>query len=223
MHRLDESSGDTRPDRRVAKTVRALKAALADLILEKGYDVVTVQNIIDRAEVSRSTFYAHFIDKDDLVLAILKDLEVAPPDPATWAHDDPPFAWTGQLFGHLASGRRLFRAVAGSPSGQLTRREMDRWLGGLAGAELRRLGVHKRHDPRSVEIAARYVVWTFLGFMNWWTEEANADLDAETVDAMFRSLALPGVAMFLGLEPSGWAGPAVAGQRASSQPSVPDR
>lgn len=209
MHQRHES-GDSRPDRRVTKTTRALKAALAELILEKGYDAVTVQNVIDRAEVSRSTFYAHFIDKDDLVLAIFRDLEEAPPDPATWARDDPPFAWTRQLFRHLASGRRLFRAVAGSPSGHLTRHETDRWLGDLARAELRRLGVHKRNDPRSLEIAARFVVWTFLGFMNWWTEEANADVDAETVDAMFRSLALPGVAELVGLERSGWAGPAIA-------------
>jgi AcrR family transcriptional regulator len=54
-----------RPDRRVSKTRKALKEALTDLILEKGYEAVTVQDVIDRADVGRSTFYAHFIDKDD--------------------------------------------------------------------------------------------------------------------------------------------------------------
>ena len=60
-----------RPDRRVGKTRKALKEALTDLILEKGYEGVTVQDVIDRADVGRSTFYAHFVDKDGLLMAIL--------------------------------------------------------------------------------------------------------------------------------------------------------
>ena len=51
-----------RPDRRVNRTRRALKDALCDLILEKGYEHVTVGDVLDRADVGRSTFYAHFVD-----------------------------------------------------------------------------------------------------------------------------------------------------------------
>ena len=71
----------SRPDRRVGKTRKALKEALTDLILEKGYEAVTVQDVIDRADVGRSTFYAHFVDKDDLLMAILADLEMPGLDP----------------------------------------------------------------------------------------------------------------------------------------------
>ena len=73
-----------RPDRRVGKTRKALKEALTDLILEKGYESVTVQDVIDRADVGRSTFYAHFVDKDDLLMAILADLEMPGLDPTSW-------------------------------------------------------------------------------------------------------------------------------------------
>ena len=72
--------GEARPDRRVARSRRALKEALTDLILERGYESVTVQDVIDRADVGRSTFYAHFLDKDDLLMAILADLEMPAPD-----------------------------------------------------------------------------------------------------------------------------------------------
>ena len=65
-----------RPDRRVNRTRRALKEALTDLILEKGYEHVTVGDVLDRADVGRSTFYAHFVDKDALLMAILADLDV---------------------------------------------------------------------------------------------------------------------------------------------------
>jgi AcrR family transcriptional regulator len=195
-----ETTGAPRPDRRVGKTKRALKEALTGLILEKGYEGVTVQDIIDRADVGRSTFYAHFVDKDELMMAIFSDLHVPAPEPSSWQPSDPPFAWTLHLFRHFGTGKRIFKAVAGSQSGALARRETEEWLDGLARAELRRLGAHKRHDAKQVDLVARFVVGTFIGFMNWWMADENTDLDAEVVDAAFRSLVLPGVASVLGLE-----------------------
>jgi len=55
-------------DRRTQKTKKFLAEALKQLILEKGYDAVTVQDIIDRADVGRSTFYAHYEGKDQLLV-----------------------------------------------------------------------------------------------------------------------------------------------------------
>ncbi|MCB0097425.1 MAG: TetR/AcrR family transcriptional regulator, partial [Caldilineaceae bacterium] len=57
-----------KPDRRIQKTRRALQDALLTLIVERRYDKITVQDILDRANVGRSTFYAHYRDKDDLLL-----------------------------------------------------------------------------------------------------------------------------------------------------------
>ena len=132
---------ERRPDRRVGKTRKALKEALTDLILEKGYESVTVQDVIDRADVGRSTFYAHFVDKDDLLMAILADLEMPGLDPTSWKADDPAFGWTLALFRHFGSGKRLFKAVAGGQSGSLARRETTRRLEELTEAELSRLKV----------------------------------------------------------------------------------
>lgn len=64
-------AAEARADRRVTKTRRAVKDAPVRLILEKGYEAVTVQDIIDRADVGRSTFYAHFVDKDELRARVL--------------------------------------------------------------------------------------------------------------------------------------------------------
>ena len=193
-----ESTG--RPDRRVSRTRKALKEALTDLILEKGYEAVTVQDVIDRADVGRSTFYAHFIDKDDLLMAILADFEVPGPDTSTWKPDDPAFGWTLELFRHFGSGKRLFKAVASSQSAALARRETTQRLEDLARAELQRLRAARKLDPFRVETVVRFLVGTFIGFMDWWMREENEHLPAEHVDHAFRSLVLPGVANVLELE-----------------------
>ena len=195
-----EEGREARPDRRVARSRRALKEALTDLILERGYEAVTVQDVIDRADVGRSTFYAHFLDKDDLLMAILAGLEMPAPDHTTWAPDDPAFGWTLELFRHFGSGRRLFKAVAGSQSGALARRETTRRLEDLAGAELSRVGAGRKLDALRLEIVGRFLVGTFIGFMDWWMREENEHLPAEQVDHAFRSLVLPGVANVLELD-----------------------
>jgi AcrR family transcriptional regulator len=187
-------------DRRVNKTRKALKEALADLILEKGYEGVTVQDVIDRADVGRSTFYAHFVDKDDLLMAILADLDVPGPDASSWQSDDPAFGWTLELFRHFGSGRRLFKAVASSQSGALARRETTQRLEDLARAELTRLHAGRKLDAFKLEVVVRFLVGTFIGFMDWWLRDENRQLSAEQVDQSFRSLVLPGVSNVLELE-----------------------
>lgn len=57
-----------KPDRRTQKTKKFLAEALMALIIEKGYDAVTIQDIIDRANVGRSTFYSHYESKDQLLI-----------------------------------------------------------------------------------------------------------------------------------------------------------
>jgi AcrR family transcriptional regulator len=54
-------------DRRIQRTKQLLSEALMALVIEKGYEAVTVQDIIDRANVGRSTFYAHFENKEQLL------------------------------------------------------------------------------------------------------------------------------------------------------------
>src|SRR6266511_3052594 len=61
-------------DRRVRRTRRTLHEALIALILERGYERVTVQDILDRADVGRSTFYAHYRDKEALLLTSFDDV-----------------------------------------------------------------------------------------------------------------------------------------------------
>ena len=59
-------SDGTKPDRRVERTREALLRALRDLLFERGYDGFVVRDIVERANVGRSTFYEHFEGKDEI-------------------------------------------------------------------------------------------------------------------------------------------------------------
>jgi len=103
-------------DRRVRKTRRQLRDALVALILEKGWDTVTVQDVCAKADVGRSTFYVHFADKEDLLLSGFDDLHASLERGSASA--DQPFAFAAPLFQHAAENHDLLLAVAGRQSGQ---------------------------------------------------------------------------------------------------------
>ena len=54
-------------DPRVKRTRRLILQAFGDLLAEKSFDAVSVQDVTDRAQINRATFYAHFQDKYELL------------------------------------------------------------------------------------------------------------------------------------------------------------
>ena len=60
-------------DRRVRRTRDLLGDALVALMQEKPFETITVQHVLDRARIGRSTFYTHYRSKDDLFLSDLED------------------------------------------------------------------------------------------------------------------------------------------------------
>src|SRR5262247_4271324 len=61
-------------DRRIQRTEALLRDALTSLIREKAYDSIAVKEILDRANVGRSTFYTHFRDKDELLASGIQQM-----------------------------------------------------------------------------------------------------------------------------------------------------
>jgi AcrR family transcriptional regulator len=101
-------------DRRIQKTKKALTEALIQLILAKGYEKVTIQDIIDKANVGRSTFYIHYESKAQLLLDGHNNLNVS-----MFTIEAGKQLNFENLFEHIAQNQQLAKAMLGEKSGQM--------------------------------------------------------------------------------------------------------
>src|SRR5277367_642601 len=102
-------------DRRVLRTRDTLGDALVELMQEKTFDEITVQEVLDRAGVGRSTFYAHYRDKDDLFLSDVEDFFGMMGKLLTRYSVSPErVAPVAELFAHIAEAREFYLALVAS-------------------------------------------------------------------------------------------------------------
>ena len=184
-------------DRRVRRTRELLRRALLELILEKGYARVTVQEIIDRADVGRSTFYAHFRDKEDLLVHGLEELRaelVAGPGEAPGG-GSPSLA----VFEHFRESQEVWRAMAGRRGADAFVRHLHELLLGAVEAQLRaRAPDGATRVP--VPALAEFAVSTMIGLGVRWWRMGEEPISAREVDRLYRELTEP--AIEAGLRPA---------------------
>jgi AcrR family transcriptional regulator len=177
-------------DRRVRRTRRLLQDALVALIIERGYERVTVQEVLDRADVGRSTFYAHFRDKDALFTSCFDDLrddlqrELDAMDP-----DGPPGPArpVGVIFGHADRHREVYRAVCGRPGGTVATRHLHDVIVTLLRGHLGGVGTRL-----PVDLVAEYHASALLGVLVWWVRQ-DFPYGAAEMSRMCQELTAPGV------------------------------
>ena len=185
-------------DRRVRRTRKALHDALLGLMAEKSYDAVTVQDIIDRADVGRSTFYSHFSDKRDLLDSGFEDLnQLLAQRPAHVRGGMLRFSLP--LLEHAHSHRRLARALVARRGGSPVH---DRFLGVLTStirAELDELVAQHKGAIRADDLTVDYIAGALLAVITGWLDTARHKTPAE-VDALFHTLVDPGLRAALQLD-----------------------
>lgn len=185
-------------DRRVQKTLQVLHQALIELILEKGYDAITIKDIVDKANVGRSTFYAHYDSKEKLLEGGLADLRklLSAHQKAAFAapegHGKTSLAFSRALFEHANGYRDVYRAMVGKRGGAVVIGRMRALLTELVQQELGSIPMQRDiiDIPRSAVI--QYVVGSLLSVLTWWVDE-KTKLSPEEADAIFRRLTLPSV------------------------------
>jgi len=176
-------------DRRVQRTRRLLQDAFVATVIEKGYEAATVQDIIDRADVGRATFYAHFADKQTLLTSRLEDLRGLLLAQQRQSPDSLGFSLA--MLEHARSHLAMYRAIVGHESGAFIIQRIHRTIADLAANDVNALAA--KASPQRRQLAVEFVAGAFMAVLTWWLDQGAALAPAE-VDAIFRRLVLEGLA-----------------------------
>ena len=193
-------------DRRIRRSREALHRALIALVLEKGYETVTIQDIVARADVGRSTFYAHFDSKEDLLtsgMAELRTLLLAHQEAALAGRgglDARSLGFSRALFEHVPSYREVYRALVSERGSAIVLNRLRGLLADLVRRDLAAMAPPEEGGPVPRSALVHFVVGALIAMLTWWTER-NCDLPPASVDAMFRRLTIPALAAALGTTP----------------------
>lgn len=177
-------------DRRVKKTIASLRSALIELILEKHYDSISVQDIIDRADVGRSTFYSHFRDKEDLLIGDWKKFLGLL---AAHIDLDPVAAKLAPVDGlmhHLKDFHAFYRALVRSGKSDRLFSLGTEFLAEKIEEKIKTQDFAKMSVPPAV--CSHYLALQIFGLLQWWLDR-NMPYTPEEMDRMFHDLVSPGI------------------------------
>ena len=195
LHQAEKKEARTgkKTDRRILRTRDRLGDALIELIQEKPFDQVTVQEVLDRAGVGRSTFYLHYRDKDDLFLSDAEDFLEAIAGVLTRHKDKSDrVAPVAEFFAHIAEAKKLHDALV--ESGRI-HDFLELAQGHFArGIEQRlRDSPRARSVPRSeLGVRSYALAGTMMSMLKWWLDR-GAKETAKQMDETFHALVWKGM------------------------------
>ena len=188
-----------REDRRSRRTRRMLGEALVALMLEKRYDTITVQEIIDRANVGRSTFYAHFLDKEDLLQIQVAELVVNLGRHMEGGGAGNRLVPSLELLRHLRESYDLIHALVRGRAMETVLKTMQAHLSLHAEAQLARRLPPGRPPAIPLPVVAQHVAGSLVTLFQWWLDRGMPE-SPEQIEEYFLQLVRPGVREATGLE-----------------------
>ncbi len=166
----------TKTDRRVERTRELLQKALIELIAEHGYDTITIQDIADRANVGRTTFYLHYSSKDELFMscheAIVGQFHIGLFHPLSREEQlstKIPSEMTS-AYRHLEERRALLYPIFEGKDSQLILRQIRDRSAREIETNLRTIFV-EADSVIPLDMLANYLAGAQIALMQWWLEE----------------------------------------------------
>jgi AcrR family transcriptional regulator len=177
-----------REDRRVRRTRDSLAAAMMELMVRKRFDRITVQDLLDQANVGRSTFYSHWRGKEDLLLT---HFDAMLESTVGGQEHDPSALPTLGLIRHIGSQHRLYRALVWGRRAELILRRAEDYLTARFLKDLTRLSGPGAPDVPLAD-AARFAASAFLAQLRGWLDQ-DMPISPEELNRRYHALVLPGL------------------------------
>ena len=190
-------------DARVRRTQRRLREAIVSLIHEKNYPAIVVDEILERADVGRSAFYAHFPNKDALLASGIEQMlqptapRTPPPSVGRFGNGNI-LRFSFPVFEYISQSRHASAAKMGRTGRHIVHQHLHRVLVERIRDEVGH--ALQRGDGLAAvpaDLATEYIVATFILILNWWVESKSA-LSAREVNDLFLALVVPALTSTFG-------------------------
>ncbi|MCI0521242.1 MAG: TetR/AcrR family transcriptional regulator [Chloroflexi bacterium] len=220
---MNNSSAQTIPnarerklDRRIYRTRRQLQEALFSIILEKGFEAVTVEEITSRADLGRTTFYLHYRDKEDLLMASIGELvnelidQMSNLTLADWNMESgeatTSIAPVSTLpFHHVAQNARLYKIILRGEGTYTVLRRLHEIIVNASSQLITRLAEREKlnlNPAMSMDVFMNYIAGAWMGLIGWWLEN-DMPYSPEEMASMFQKLTMRGASGMLKVNPRG--------------------
>lgn len=177
-----------RNERRRKRTRQQLIDSTASLLVELGYDALTVQDITDDADVARATFYIHFQDKEEAVWAILEEhfthlvgllSALDEPDPQRWRY----LKFLG-FFKYVEKNSALMQVLLSERGHVRLRHQIVQFMARSLSDDLECGKVEPTSDGPP-EFEAVFYAGAVLNVIGWWLSEAETLTPSELADMVY--------------------------------------
>lgn len=171
------------------RTASAFLNAGFELIMERGYDAVSVSDIARLADYGRSTFYMHFRDKEDLAWTLLQmqmeslDMHIKEHARHLPTPQRELYAWR-TIFETVELQREFFIKMDGQTSLSLQQMQKEHLL--MIFERSLRDGFYSMHPDVPVELSARFVVGALIDLLQYWLVHPEAGTPEEMARHVFR-------------------------------------
>ncbi|PKN85563.1 MAG: TetR/AcrR family transcriptional regulator [Chloroflexi bacterium HGW-Chloroflexi-8] len=196
---------ERQPDRRRLRTRKQLREALFELILENGYDLVTIEDITNRADLGRTTFYLHFKDKEQLLLQSIDEIAndlISQIDPSLIFFSSENLEYKRQnlilapvklVFKHASENANLYKIILrGEGAFKISNR--FRSIINIAAAQIMAVRIKELEiDQPSlpIDVMGNFFAGTLLTLVTWWLEN-DLPYSIDEMANMVRELVLFG-------------------------------
>jgi AcrR family transcriptional regulator len=194
-------------DRRSQRTYRLVSSALAELMLKRPYDEILVQDILDQAGVGRTTFYAHYFDKADVLSTMIEQLLETFKEKIAHSEAQQRLVPSLELLEHICERHQhqQLQAIMRGHAGEQLWEALQTALCKAIEPALATLGGESGSSSIPLPVVAQYLAGTYLTLLKWWLA-ADMPYSPKQMETIFEQLALPGVWGILNMKPSGLGG-----------------
>lgn len=148
------------------KSQKAIKKALIELMSEKDFDQITIQDISDRADISRKTIYLHYTDKFDLLDKLIEENINNLRNVSETVNEMEWKPATQICFEYLEGHYPFFSTMLANKGAPYFRRRFLEYQIEAFGDELQK--TQSRNNKVNEEVVVHFVASAYLGVVEWW-------------------------------------------------------